>query len=529
MITDLHYREEARSKMKNGADKLADAVKVTLGPKGRNVIIRSLDPNRKAPNTTKDGVTVANAINLEDKLEDMGAQLLKEAATKTAALAGDGTTTATILGQVMIGLGIEALNKGANPMDLKRGIDKAVDCVVKHLNKISQQIGVDNEKIKNIATISANNDSEMGELIAQVMEKIGQDGYITLQPSITGETTFEVVDGVQIDKGYLSPYFVTNPKNGTIELTDAYILLYDKKISMLYDIEPILQRISALKKPLLIIADDVDGEALATLVTNKIKGGHQFCAIKFPGFGMTQKEFLEDVAILTGATLMSEEHGYKLREMTMDQLGKAKKITVSSSTTVILGGNGNKKLIAERIDTVKQLLAECKKEFQREPLRIRLATISSAKAIINIGAPTDTEILEKRFRIEDAVCATQAAIQEGIVPGGGVAYLKCLIALALCDFENDTEKKGVKIVAQALEAPIRQILINAGIDGDVIIPHLISNSDGDDFGYNAKTEQYENFFDTGVIDPCKVARVALENAASVAGMFLLTECAMTDV
>lgn len=528
MNVQLLYNKEARSKMQEGVNDLADAVKVTLGPKGRNVAINSNDPNRKVPRMTKDGVTVAECINFSDKSKNMGAQLLKEAATKTAGDAGDGTTTATILGQVIISEGIKAIDAGANPMDLKRGIDKAVDCVVGQLKKIATPIGSDNNKIRNIATISANNDTEIGDLIAEAMAKVGNDGYISMQPSQTGETYIEVVDGLQIDKGYLSPAFVNTPK-GTIELEDAYILLYDRKISMLYDIEPILSQIAKGNKSLLIIADDVDGEALATMVTNKLRAGHKFAAIKIPGFGINQREYLEDMAIVTGGTVVSEESGYKLRDADLKMLGKAKKIVITKTHTIICGGNGKKEHIKERIESIHQMIEDCKVLQLKEPLKLRLAKVSNGMAIMHIGAPTETEILEKRYRIDDALCATRAAIEEGIVPGGGIAYLKCLQALQLIDGDNADEGVGISITTSAIRAPFNQILENAGLEINPIFLKITESPDGNDYGYNSKNDQYENFFTTGIIDPCKVARVALENAASVATMFLLTECAIIDV
>ncbi len=524
MITNLLYNKEARQKMKAGVDKLADAVKVTLGPKGRNVIIRSQNPNQSAT-ITKDGVTVARTINLPDKVEDMGAQLIKEAATKTAVIAGDGTTTATILAQAIISHGIDALDAGANPIDLKKGIDRAVTCVVENLHKIAQPIGDDNNKIRNIATISANNDEAIGKLIGDAMKLIGNDGYISMQISQTEETSIEVVHGLQIDKGFLSPYFMTNPAKNQVEFENSLILLYDKKISFIYDIEPILEMALKVKRPILIIADDVDGEALATLVSNKMQKGHKFAALKIPGFGEEQKAFMEDIATITGATLISEEKGHKLRSTTADMLGSAKNITITKEMTTIVGGNGTKSAIQGRQDEAQ--IENTSNIFAKERLKLRLAKISGGMAIMSIGAPTDLEREEKKYRIDDAICATKAAISEGIVPGGGVAYIQCAQPLEHLESTNKDEEIGIGIISQVLRHPLLQILENAGIKEDVITK-LIAFSEGVDYGYNAKTETYERFFQTGVIDPCKVTRTALENAASIASMFLLTECVISD-
>lgn len=529
MITNPLYKGEARNKMKAGVDKLADAVKVTIGPKGRNVAIRNLSPNSTVPIMTKDGVTVAKTINLADKVEDMGAQLVKEAAIKTMIMAGDGTTTSTVLAQKIISEGMAALEKGANPMDLKRGIDKAVECAVAHLNKISTQVNGDSEKIKNIATISANNDEEIGKIISEAMMKVGIDGHVYQQESKDGRTYIEVIEGLQIDKGYITPHFINNQRSGCVEFKDPYILIYDKKISMLYDIEPILEKVVQAKKPLLIIADDVDGEALNVMVTNKLRKGLEFAAIKIPGFGMAQKEFLEDVAIATGATVISEEQGYKLRDTHMELLGRAKHITIDRNKTVVIGGIGKKDKVNDRIESLKSLILESKNEFEQQRLKLRLAILSEGVAIMNVGAPTEIEMKEKGYRIEDALCATRAAIEEGIVPGGGVSYIKCIASVQLLESDNTDEETGIDIILSALEEPILQILANAGIvlaDGVV---QKIKEGKKVDHGFNAKTGIYENFFTTGVIDPCKVARVALENAASVAAMFLTTECVISDI
>lgn len=536
MVTQLKYGPEARQSMKDGVDKLANAVKVTLGPKGRNVAIKSNDPNSLAPVMTKDGVTVAKTINLCDKWEDMGAQLLKEAAVKTAGQAGDGTTTATILGQAIISRSLEAIDDGANPMDLKRGFDKAVKSVVASLKDIAQEINGDYDKIRNIATISANNDAEIGKLIGDAMEQVGENGRIVMQESRTEETHIEVIDGLQIQKGYISPAFINNQQTGHVEFEDALILIYDKKISLLHDIQPILEMAignPGLQNPipsypLLIIADDVDGEALATMTTNAQRKGFKFCAIKLPGHGMAQKELLTDIAISVGATLVSEEQGYVLRDTPRTFLGKAKKIMISKNNTVIFGAGGKRESIQARIDLLKESIKTEENKYEIERTKMRLAMISNGIAMMHIGAPTPIEAKEKSFRIEDAVLATRAAIEEGVVPGGGVAYIRCIQALELVDGDNADEGLGIAIIMEALEAPLRQILHNAGLSS-FHVANIKEDPAGVDYGYNAKNDKYENFFESGIIDPCKVSRVALENAVSVASMFILTEAAICDV
>lgn len=528
MISNLAYGDEGRKKMQAGVDKLANAVKVTLGPKGRNVTIRSMDPNYRAPTITKDGVYVADMIELPDKIEDMGAQMIKQAAKKTNSQAGDGTTTSTILAQKIIADGMLALNTGTNPVDLKKGIDKAVENVVASLKKMAVKINGNNDIIRNIATVSANNDTEIGGYIAEAMSIIGEEGYISMQESITGKMSVEVLDGFPIDKGYLSSDFVNNKEDGTVIFENPLILLYDRKISIVSDIEGVLTIAIRSKRPLLIIAEDVDGDALSTMVANKIRQGTQFAAIKLPGSGMAQKEFLEDICITTGGTLISEMQGLKLENTTVELLGQAKKVVIARESTFITGGKGKKDVIKDRICQLKQNILESKNEQEISRLKFRLAIVANAIAVFRIGSPTNLETKEKGFRVQDAIRATEAAVAEGIVPGGGVAYIRCIQALQLLEGDNDDEDAGIAIILRAIEEPIRQILLNAGLP-DSVLDAVRTNAKGIDYGYNAKNDKYESFYKTGIIDPCKVERVALENAASVAAMFLTTECVMSDV
>jgi chaperonin GroEL len=528
MSVELFYNKEGRQKMLNGVKKLADAVKVTLGPKGRNVIIRSQDPNYRYPLITKDGVTVADKVDLPDKIENMGAQMIQQAAKKTVILAGDGTTTSTILAQALILGGVDALDNGANPMDLKRGIDKAVTNVVTSLKKIAVQINGDNDKIRNIATISANNDAEIGNHIADTMALIGDDGYISLRESKSGKISVEVLNKYPIESGYLSPDFINNKETGTVEFKNAYILVYDRKISTLQDIEGALKIAIDAKRPLLVIADDIDGDAKSTMITNKLQRGHQFAAIRLPGSGMAQKELLNDICVVTGATLISEEHGLKLSDVKKESLGQAKSISIAKEFTFISGPHGEKEAVAERTKQLRQNIINSRNEFEIPVITLRIAMINNAMAIMYVGAPTDMELREKGYRVDDAVKATRAAIEEGIVPGGGVAYLRCMQALQLLEGANDDETAGINIVLRAIEEPIRQILFNAGLNTS-ILDNLRNDADGVDYGYNAKNDKYEHFFETGIIDPCKVSRVALENAASVAGMFITCECVISDI
>ncbi len=524
MAKSIHFNIEAREGLKRGVDALANAVKVTLGPKGRNVVI-----GRKfgSPSVTKDGVTVAKEIELENEIENMGAQMVKEVASKTADLAGDGTTTATVLAQIIVTTGLKNVAAGANPMDLKRGIEKAVIATVESLKKLSKSIGDDINKIEQVATISANNDTTIGKLIAEAMKKVGKDGVITVEEAKGTDTTVDVVEGMQFDRGYQSPYFVTNAEKMEAELENAYILIYDKKVSSMKDLLPILEKVVQTAKPLVIISEEVEGEALATLVVNKIRGSLKIAAVKAPGFGDRRKEMLQDIAILTGGTVISEEQGRKLEDVTMEDLGKADSISIDKDNTTIIGGAGDKEAIKGRIAQIKAQIENTTSDYDREKLQERLAKLAGGVAVLYIGAASEVEMKEKKDRVDDALNATRAAVEEGIVPGGGIAYIRAISALDALKGENEDESTGIQIVKRALEEPLRQIIANAGGEGSIIIQKVKEGKD--DFGYNARTEQYENLIKSGVIDPTKVSRVALENAASVASMILTTECALVDI
>ena len=515
---------DARAKMKEGADALADAVKVTLGPKGRNVVIAK---KFGAPQVTKDGVTVAKEISLEDQFADMGAQMVKEVATKTNDQAGDGTTTATVLAQAIINVGLKNVTAGANPMDLKRGIDKAVAEVVKNLREQSQEVGEDYAKIEQVGTISANNDNYIGKLIADAMSKVKKDGVITVEEAKGTETEVKVVEGMQFDRGYISPYFMTNGDKMEAVLDTPYILITDKKVSTMKDLLPVLEPIAREGKSLLIIAEDIDGEALTTLVVNKLRGTLKIAAVKAPGFGDRRKEMLQDIAILTGGMVISEERGFTLENTTPDMLGKAEKVVVTKDNTTVVNGAGAADAIQERADLIRKQIETTTSDYDREKLQERLGKLAGGVAVLYVGAATEVEMKEKKDRVEDALSATRAAVEEGIVPGGGVAYIRASQVLADLKGENEDETTGIRIVARAIEEPLRQIAANAGVEGSVII-NKIREGKGD-FGYNARTDEYVNMFEAGVIDPTKVSRVALENAASVAGMFLTTECAIADL
>ncbi len=513
---------EARNALKRGIDQLTNAVKVTLGPKGRNVII---DKKFGAPTVTKDGVTVAKEIELEDPIENMGAQMVREVASKTSDVAGDGTTTATVLAQSIFSEGLKNVTAGANPMDLKRGIDLAVEAITKELKKISKTVE-SRKQISNVGSISANNDKAIGELIAEAMEKVGKDGVITVEEAKGTETSMEVVEGMQFDRGYLSPYFVTDAETMEAVLENPYILIHDKKISAVKDILPILEKISQSGRSLLIIAEDVEGEALATLVVNKLRGTLKVCAVKAPGFGDRRKAMLEDIAILTNGTVISEEKGFKLENATLSYLGTAKKIVVDKDNTTIVEGAGKHEEIKKRINEIKIQIEKTTSEYDKEKLQERLAKLSGGVAVLKIGAATEIEMKEKKARVEDALHATRAAVEEGIVPGGGVAYLRCIHVLDSLKPENEDQKIGIDIVRRALEEPARQIVANAGLEPSVIV-NKIKEGNGS-FGFNSQTEQFEDLYESGVIDPTKVARVALENAASVAGLLLTTECTIVE-
>ena len=524
MAKDIKFNMDARAKMKEGADALADAVKVTLGPKGRNVVIAK---KFGAPHVTKDGVTVAKEIQLEDQFADMGAQMVKEVASKTNDQAGDGTTTATVLAQAIINVGLKNVTAGANPMDLKRGIDKAVAAVVDSLRAQSQEVGEDYAKIEQVGTISANNDNYIGKLIADAMSKVKKDGVITVEEAKGTETEVKVVEGMQFDRGYISPYFMTNGDKMEAVLDTPYVLLTDKKVSTMKDLLPILEPIAREGKSLLIIAEDVDGEALTTLVVNKLRGTLKIAAVKAPGFGDRRKEMLQDIAILTGGMVISEERGFTLENATLDMLGKAEKVVVTKDNTTVVNGAGAADAIQERADLIRKQIETTTSDYDREKLQERLGKLAGGVAVLYVGAATEVEMKEKKDRVEDALSATRAAVEEGIVPGGGVAYIRASQALAGLKGANDDETTGINIVARAIEEPLRQIAANAGVEGSVII-NKIREGEGD-FGYNARTDEYVNMFEAGVIDPTKVSRVALENAASVAGMFLTTECAIADI
>jgi chaperonin GroEL len=519
----IQFDADARTALKRGVDQLADAVKVTLGPKGRNVVI---DKKFGAPTVTKDGVTVAKEIELSEPIENMGAQMVREVASKTSDVAGDGTTTATILAQAIVREGLKNVTAGANPMDLKRGVDLAVKKVVEGLKEISRQVGDDKEKIAQVGSISANNDRSIGELIANAMEKVGKDGVITVEEAKGTETTLEVVEGMQFDRGYLSPYFVTDAEAMETVLEDPYILIHDKKISAMKDLLPVLEKVAQSGRSILIIAEEVEGEALATLVVNKLRGTLRGCAVKAPGFGDRRKAMLEDIAILTGGTVISEEKGFKLENAQLSYLGTAKRVTIDKDNTTIVEGAGKKDEIKKRINEIKQQVDKTTSDYDREKLQERLAKLSGGVAVIKIGASTEVEMKEKKARVEDALHATRAAVEEGIIPGGGVAYLRCLKKLDEVKAENEDQKTGVEIIRRSLEEPIRQIVENAGLEGSVVVNRV---KDGkDDFGFNAQTEQYENLIKSGVIDPTKVARIALENAASVSSLLLTTEATIVE-
>ena len=524
MAKEIKFNTDARTLMKEGADALANAVKVTLGPKGRNVVI---DKKFGAPHVTKDGVTVAKEIELEDRFANMGAQMVKEVASKTNDQAGDGTTTATVLAQAIINVGLKNVTAGANPMDLKRGIDKAVAAVVESLREQSQEVGEDYAKIEQVGTISANNDGYIGKLIADAMSKVKKDGVITVEEAKGTETEVKVVEGMQFDRGYVSPYFMTNGDKMEAVLDNPYILLTDKKVSTMKDLLPVLEPIAREGKSLLIIAEDVDGEALTTLVVNKLRGTLKIAAVKAPGFGDRRKEMLQDIAVLTGGVVISEERGFTLENTTLDMLGMAEKVVVTKDNTTVVNGAGAADAIAERAGLIRKQIETTTSDYDREKLQERLGKLAGGVAVLYVGAATEVEMKEKKDRVEDALSATRAAVEEGIVPGGGVAYIRASQALAGLKGANEDETTGIHIVARAIEEPLRQIAANAGVEGSVII-NKIREGQGD-FGYNARTDEYVNMFEAGVIDPTKVSRVALENAASVAGMFLTTECAIADL
>jgi len=523
MAKQVKYNVEARDALKRGVDILANAVKVTLGPKGRNVII---DKKFGSPVITKDGVTVAKEIELKDSLENMGAQMVKEVASKTADIAGDGTTTATVLAQAIVTAGIKNVAAGANPMDLKRGIDKAVAAVVANLREQSQTVGEDNNKIKQVASISANNDEIIGSLIADAMAKVGKDGVITVEEAKGTETEVRTVEGMQFDRGYLSPYFVTNADKMEAELENPYILIYDKKISSMKELLPVLEKQVQTGKPLLIIAEDLDGEALATLVVNKIRGSLKVVAVKAPGFGDRRKAMLEDIAILTGGTVISEERGFKLENADLSYLGTAEKIVVDKDNTTIINGAGQSEEIKNRVNQIKAQIETTTSDYDKEKLQERLAKLSGGVAVLYVGAATEVEMKEKKDRVDDALHATRAAVEEGIVAGGGVAFIRAVESLKDLKGENEDENTGIQIIRRAIEEPLRQICENAGIEGSIVVQKVKEGTA--DYGYNARTDKYENLIGAGVIDPTKVGRVALENAASIAAMLLTTECVLAD-
>ena len=518
----VHYDIEARDALKRGVDKLADAVKVTLGPRGRNVVI---EKSFGAPNVTKDGVTVAKEIELDDKVENMGAQMVKEVASKTSDNAGDGTTTATVLAQAIVSAGLKNVTAGANPMDLKRGIDKAVTAIVASLAELSEEI-VDKNEIAQVGTISANNDEFIGNLIADAMEKVGKDGVITVEEAKGTDTTLDTVEGMQFDRGYLSPYFVTDSEKMTTVLEDPYILIFDKKISNMKDLLPVLEKVVQTGKPLLIIAEDVEGEALATLVVNKLRGSIKIAAVKAPGFGDRRKAMLEDIAILTGGTVISEERGYKLENATLDYLGKAASVTIDKDNTTVVDGAGNADDIQARVNQIKSQIETTTSDYDREKLQERLAKLSGGVAVLYIGAASEVEMKEKKARVEDALHATRAAVEEGIVPGGGVALLRTVSAVDALEADNADEKVGFDIIRRAVEAPLRTISNNAGIEGAIVVQKVYEGKGA--FGYNARTEEYEDLVKVGVIDPTKVTRTALQNAASIAGLLLTTEAVVSE-
>lgn len=524
MAKDIKFNIESRDALKKGVDKLADAVKVTLGPKGRNVV---LEKSFGSPHVTKDGVSVAKEIELEDPIENLGAQLVKEVASKTNDVAGDGTTTATVLAQAIVREGLKNVAAGANPMDLKRGIDKAVVAIVENLKKQSQKVGDSSDKIKQVASISANNDDTIGSLIAEAFTKVGKEGVITVEEAKGTETYVDVVEGMQFDRGFQSPYFVTNPDKMTAELENPYILLYDKKITNLQDILPVLEPVAQSGRPLLIISEEVEGQALATLVVNRLRGSLKIAAVKAPGFGDRRKAMLEDIAILTGGTVISEERGYSLENATLDMLGTAEKVEIDKDNTTIVNGAGNNKQIKARVNEIKAQMEATTSDYDREKLQERLAKLAGGVAVLYVGAASEVEMKEKKDRIDDALHATRAAVEEGIVPGGGVAYVRALSALKSVKGENADEDTGVNIIRRAVEEPLRQIVINAGGEGSVVVAKVKEGKA--DFGYNAKNDTYEKMYEAGIIDPTKVSRVALENAASVSGMLITTEAVVTEI
>jgi chaperonin GroEL len=524
MAKEIKFDMEARDQLKSGIDQLANAVKVTLGPKGRNVII---EKKFGAPQLTKDGVTVAKEVDLEDPIENVGAQMVKEVASKTNDDAGDGTTTATVLAQSIVHVGLKNVTAGANPMDLKRGIDKAVIEVVKSLKSQSQEVGDDNKKVQQVASISANNESSIGALIAEAMSKVKKEGVITIEESKSSDTYVDVVEGMQFDRGYISPYFVTDTEKMEAVLDNPYILIHDKKISTMKDLLPVLEATAQNGRPLMIIAEDVDAEALATLVVNKLRGSLKIAAVKAPGFGDRRKEMLEDIAILTGGTVISEEKGLKLESTELEMLGQAEKISIDKENTTVVNGAGEKSMIKARVGQIKMQIENTTSDYDREKLQERLAKLAGGVAVIYVGAASEVEMKSRKDLFDDALSATRAAVEEGIIPGGGVAYLRSLEKLEKLKGSNEDENTGIAIVRRALEEPLRQIVENAGQEGSVVVREIMDGKG--DFGYNAHTEKYENLFEAGVIDPTKVARIALENAASIAGMFLTTEVAIVDI
>ena len=524
MAKEIKFNTEVRAAMKDGADALANAVKVTLGPKGRNVVIAK---KFGAPQITKDGVTVAKEVELEDQFQNMGAQMVKEVASKTNDQAGDGTTTATVLAQAIINVGLKNVTAGANPMDLKRGIDKAVAAVVENLKKQSQPVGDDYSKVEQVGTVSANNDAQIGKLIAEAMAKVKKDGVITVEEAKGTETEVKVVEGMQFDRGYISPYFMTNGDKMEAVLDDAYILLTDKKIANMEDLMPVLEPVAREGKSLLIIAEDVEGQALTTLVVNRLRGTLKVAAVKAPGFGDRRKEMLQDIAVLTGAVVISEERGFTLQNANVQMLGKAEKVTITKENTTIVGGAGIQADIKDRADQIRAQIETTKSDYDREKLQERLGKLAGGVAVIYVGATTEVEMKEKKDRVDDALNATRAAVEEGYLPGGGVAYIRAAEALKGLKGENEDETTGIRIIERAIEEPLRQIAANAGVEASVIINKIREGKA--DFGYNARTDEYVNMYEAGVIDPTKVARVALENAASVAGMFLTTECGIVDI
>ena len=523
MAKELKFNIEAREQLKKGVDELANAVKVTLGPKGRNVII---EKKFGAPHITKDGVTVAKEIELADAFQNTGAQLVKSVASKTGDDAGDGTTTATVLAQSIVATGLKNVAAGANPMDLKRGIDKAVAKVVEHIKAQSEQVGDNYDKIEQVATVRANNDQEIGKLIADAMKKVSKDGVITIEEAKSRETTIGVVEGMQFDRGYLSPYFVTNTEKMECEMENPLILIYDKKISNLQEFLPILNPAAQTGRPILVIAEDVESEALTTLVVNRLRAQLKICAVKAPGFGDRRKAMLEDIAVLTGGVVISEEKGLKLEQATIEMLGSAEKVTITKDNTTIVGGKGDKQNIQDRVNQIKNEIKNTTSDYDKEKLQERLAKLSGGVAVLYVGAASEVEMKEKKDRVDDALCATRAAIEEGIVPGGGVAFIRSLESLEGLEGDNADETTGINIVKRAIEEPLRQIVENAGLEGSVVV-EKVRNQKGD-FGYNARKDTYENLRESGIIDPAKVCRVALENAASIAGMFLTTECVICD-